>query len=186
MDTVTYLCGKPKQMKKTTLLILLLIASVVAITFVGCKKQYSPHREDMNYEQLSKILGASNAFDVFDRSGLTEQAIGGTARSTGKKVKDGATVAVWFNTITLTVTGSSIVYTTKPGSTFGGVTKFVSQTSNDGALGIWDCNRYWGLNEILPPDVTCTDTATSGYNLRAFVSNSQTAEVDVSNWVIVL
>lgn len=154
--------------------------AVIAITLFGCTKHYIPTSVKMNYEQLSKEIGSVMAFKVFDRYGLTEADPSILAR--GRKVKDNAQVNVTSD-IHLTVSDSGdIVYITSPNAEWGGCTKFLSQTSNDVALGIWDCDRWF--NGGTPPSVSCHDGSVSGYNLRAFTSDFD-YNVHLSEWITV-
>lgn len=165
----------------------ILLVFVAVLAMVSCNKELTTRHEPvlMTYEELSKVIGSHFAYEVFDRSGRTESVYSsGVARTVQKKIKNNATVAVWFDDLTLTRTGSIMEYSTIPDADWGGVTKFLSQTSSDGAIAIWDCGRYWNRTlELVPPSVVCTDPATAGTFLRAFTSNSTTGDVHISNWV---
>lgn len=173
-------------MKKFIIYLSLILVSSLALTLCT-KNEINPVK--MNYEEVSKLIGRDNAFEVFDKAGLTEVETSedGTTLRGSKKVKAGAAVAVWVGDLDLFANPETgvITYSTVPDANFTGVTKFLTQTSNDGALGIWSCNRYYATPAQVEPIVTCSDSNISGWNLRAFTSNSTTGDIHVSEFVVV-
>lgn len=165
-------------MKNLKLIIGLFV--VTAFIFSCNPKEKKPdsvkvEKKELSFDALSALIGKDNAFRVFDSSGKTESDP--TAR-VARKPKANAVVITWFNDITLTKVGSDLTYTTSPNAYIGGVTRFVSMDTNDGALGIWSCNRWWyGAPE---PSVTCSDSGTGFY--RAFTTD-RNYDVHVSNVV---
>jgi hypothetical protein len=61
----------------------------------------------------------------------------------GKPVKNETVLVVWFNDITITEADGIITSTVSPDAQWAGIQKFLSTTSNDGAIGIWESNRYY-------------------------------------------
>lgn len=158
-----------------------LIFIIVLASLIGCNpKEDKPtskvEKKEMSYQQLAKEIGGENAFNVFDSSGRTESDP--VARG-GRRVKPGAVIVVWLNDIVLSGSSSELTYTTSPDAYIGGVTRFVTMSSNDGAMGIWSCNRRWDF--VTPdPSVTCSDPGGSGF-YRAFTADKVTYNVHISN-----
>lgn len=180
IKTIIEISAKNKtQYMKHKLIIALFISTALIFS---CSKEYKLVGIELSYEEVSKLIGKENAFRVFDLAGKTEY----DPVARGKKVKNNATVVVWFNDITLTVSATgAIEYTTSPDANWGGCQRFPADMSMTGAYSVWSCQRYWGTNQAPPATVTCTDGIPAGVsNYRAFTSD-HSYDVHISNIVTV-
>lgn len=164
-------------MKKILGIITVLLITVGAMSFCHSKSMDSK----MNYEQLSKEIGADNAFKIFDEFGLTESTEVQAAKGYGKTIKKGSTVNVVF-ALALAQQGADSVKTTgvASDSKWFGTQKWDKRHTTGYA--VYDCQRFWQSTQAAPPSVTCKHDGAGEY--RSFTS-SQNNTVTISNWLTV-
>ena len=146
--------------KILTVFTLLFAVSLGVVT--SCKKETSKEVK-MNYSQLSKEIGADNAFVIFAKAGLTEED---PAARGSQRVKANATVITEEDLQLTLVSGNDYSSTTSPDGEWGA---FQNLTDTQSA-----CPQNWS-NTTAPPSMSCTVPWTAGKILRTFTSDKATA-----------
>lgn len=156
----------------------LLFLAIALIAF-SCTKQASikpaPVKEEMTVAQVR----ARFHIDL-TKAEAEYYASFPAARRGGKKLTEETVVVVWFDDLTISEADGIITCTVSPNAYVAGVTNFSSTTSNDGAVGIWECNRYYDT----PPgagSVTTCHTIGAGF-IRGFSCDFITYDTHVSGF----
>lgn len=155
---------------------LLVIASTVLVL---CTKNTG--RKQMTYEQLSKEVGADNAFILFDRAGKTEAD---PAARGQKKVKAGAQLDV-VEDLVLTNPGGGNDYesTTSPNAEWFAFQAFVTGATPDPNAGAKSYCNKWYSTAPPPPTEPCNIADDSGKTIRSFTSDHDYT-VHLSNKIV--
>lgn len=98
----------------------------------------------------------------------------------GGKAPKAPTTSTWTTDLVLTLSGTTLTSTVSPNAKWAGIQKFVSPTSNEGAIAIWEAQRYYQI----PPGPGATTSCTlQGAGYYRGWSYDEGGHTHVSNWV---
>ena len=139
---------------------ILVFAALVLIVLVSCTKQASKELAPvkMNYEELSKELGSSLAFTLFDNAGKTEADP--ASRTNARKVKANATLSVLAD-LSLTESGGVLTTTISPNAQWAGVQKFFTIDSTNNGVSV--CNWFYWSAPGAGVTKTCQSNGAGSY-----------------------
>ena len=82
----------------------------------------------------------------------------------------------------LMLDGSTLTCTLSPNAEWAGIQKYVSQTTNDGAIAIWEAQRYFSSPPGAGATTSCPAQGTGYY--RGWCSDFDRS-VHLSNWIFI-
>jgi PBP1b-binding outer membrane lipoprotein LpoB len=157
----------------------ILIVLVAALTFASCSKKEvepnpftatKPSKETMTVAQVKAKLGIDLIKD-YDENIVSE--------ARGKRPKENVIVVVWYNDLSLTLSGTTLTSTVSSNAQWASFQKFIDTTSNDGAVA--SCPKYYSTPGSAPATESC-EASGIGYH-RFYTSDFGYNAIHLSNWV---
>jgi hypothetical protein len=121
---------------------------------------------------VAVIIAVIYMVTIYSFFGCSKQMKGGQQEK-GKSAKE---TILTVGDLSLTISGTTFTTTISPNAEWGGVQKFVTMSTNDGATS--ECNWNWSGVQA-PTSQTCSSSGTGFY--RSWTSDKVTRDIHLSN-----